>query len=518
MHDDGVFDVEGDRPGQPLRVDGIAKTRVPTLLLPKVLAEHLDHGLFLSLPKIKAHRFAVVSIGLKNMQGTVMTSDRAPAYRQKWRMHEELGPWIAARKAKEPEDRAAYVRALELFAERMVDVLEISAPDAVLAEGAPAMGGDGFSKLVPSAESVAIGGTNPVLVDRVGAAFLGLWDEPRLARGLGGHRTSPLVTRAARRFGLDLAAPAVVGDGADLVRARRPTHFKAMAPFSIDDVVTPGAAPTAAPDAPAPTTAPHAPTPTGAPHAPTPTTAPSAAPPPTAPAAAAPSAAAAAPSAAPTPTAAPDTPARPVVHAAPLGDASVALDGRADDAAWARATAAVFDTDWSGAPTGTLTRVRFLWSKGALFALFELEGAGLFVDRARPIDVERDKLYEEDCVELFLAPDPATRTRYFEIELGPLGHVLDLAVDRAKKSHDTAWSSGARVATTQDAAAHRAVVEARFDAPEVVRALVPGASLPLGLYRMEGRSPRRYLAWSPTRTRKPNFHVPDAFGTLTLDR
>ena len=47
-----------------------------------------------------------------------------------------------------------------------------------------------------------------------------------------------------------------------------------------------------------------------------------------------------------------------------------------------------------------------------------------------------------------------------------------------------------------------------------------------GLFRMEGgastgaqgepprTSPRRYLAWSPPRTTRPNFHVPQAFGTL----
>jgi hypothetical protein len=34
---------------------------------------------------------------------------------------------------------------------------------------------------------------------------------------------------------------------------------------------------------------------------------------------------------------------------------------------------------------------------------------------------------------------------------------------------------------------------------------------------MEGTSPREYLAWSPPRTPKPNFHVPEAFGTLVLD-
>ncbi|HSN99260.1 MAG TPA: DUF362 domain-containing protein, partial [Candidatus Nanopelagicales bacterium] len=255
MDDDGVFDKEGDRPGQPLAVSGMGATQVPTLLLPRVLAEHLDWGLFISLPKVKAHRYAVVSVGIKNLQGTVMLSDRSPAYKQKWRMHRELGEYIKQRRAKEPEDRKLYVDSLRIFAARMVDVLEISTPDVVLAEGAPAMGGDGFQVMRPSAEMVAIGGTNPVLVDRVAAEFLGLWDSARLANALGGHRTSPLIEAAAKRFKLDLKDVKVVGDGADLLQGPRPTHFKAMAPFSID-IDPPGhTAPAAAP-APAPAPAP----------------------------------------------------------------------------------------------------------------------------------------------------------------------------------------------------------------------------------------------------------------------
>jgi len=118
-----------------------------------------------------------------------------PLFRQKSRMHRELNPWLAAQK-QGTETREAYVSALETFAERIADVLEVEAPDAVLAEGAPAMGGDGFQKLVPSEEPFAIGGVNAILVDRVGAELLGLWDRPELARELGGHRTSPLLEAA----------------------------------------------------------------------------------------------------------------------------------------------------------------------------------------------------------------------------------------------------------------------------------------------------------------------------------
>jgi len=199
-------------------------------------------------------------------------------------------------------------------------------------------------------------------------------------------------------------------------------------------------------------------------------------------------------------------------------DASLVIDGAIEEA-WSDATAVSFDTAWSGVPTGTSTEVRALWSERALYLLWELRGANLHVDATRPTATERDKLYEEDCVEMFLAPDPAERRRYFEIELGPRGHFFDLLVDRrTRTASDVAWSSAPEIRTTVDVPGHRVVIEAAIRAPDVLRALVRGAKLPLGLFRLEGQAPnRQYLAWRPTRTPRPNFHVPEAFGSLVLE-
>jgi uncharacterized protein (DUF362 family) len=466
LDDDGVFDVEGDQPGKPVAIRGMEKTHVPTLLVPKLLADTLAHGMFISLPKIKAHRFAVFSLSIKGMQGTVMLSDKSPAFHNKWRMHRELNPWLDAQK-KGHEDRAAYVAALETFAERIADVLEVEAPDVVLAEGAPAEGGDGFEKLWPSGERFAVGGTNPILVDRVGAQLLGLWDNKDLARELGGHATSPLLETAARRFGVDIASPAVTGDGAALLASPRPVHFLGMASFAIHSDGAPStvSAPTRAPVAPV--------APAGD---------------------------------------------RPVVHAAALGGDVVEIDGRGDEAAWKRATPVEWDTDFAGNASAIRTHVRFLHSPAGLYALWELEGAGLNTDRTRSTDVPRPKLYEEDCVELFFTPDPQHPRHYFETELGPFGHFFDVEVDLDAHTSNTAWTSGVVVRATEDPGARRATIEAELRAPPFLPpAVVPGARLPIGLYRMEGTAPRHYLAFSPPRTEKPNFHVPEAFGTLVVD-
>ena len=464
LDDDGVFDREGDKPGKPLGITGIEHTHVPTLLMPKLLAETLEHGLFISVPKIKAHRYAVVSLGIKGMQGTVMRSEAAPAYNQKWRMHEELKPYLQERRQHAPEDRAKYVASLELFAERMVDVLEISLPDVVLAEGVPAMSGDGFQSIRKVPGGIAIGGTNPVLVDRVGAEYLGLWNNAELAKELGGHRTSPLIELAARRYGVALASPTLAGDGVSALRTPRPVFFKAIAPFTL-------------PASAAPTVASGAPAASGLPPAPTSSV--------------------------------------PVAHAKHVATPPV-IDGRLEPI-WTGAPVVTWQTDYAGTDSGITTTARFLWTDGALFVLFELSGAGLDVDASRPLATERAKLYEEDCVELFIGPDATRPQHYFEIELGPLGHFFDLEIDRAAKASRPEWSSGLSVKTSSDSARHTALIEARLSAPELATALVGGARLPLALYRMEGKAPRQYLAWRPPHTSKPNFHVPEGFGTLQVD-
>jgi len=475
MDDDGVFDVMAGTPGKPLAVTGMAKTSVPTLLVPKILADHLDHGMFISIPKMKAHRFAVFSMGIKGVQGTVMLSDAAPAFRQKSRMHRELNAWLTAKKSGE-EDRDAYVKSLVQFGERIATVLEVEAPDVVLLEGAPAMGGDGFQKLYPTGEKVAIGGTNVVLVDRVGAELMGFWNNATLGKELHGHKTSPLLEIAAARFKIDLANPAVTGDGASLLKVPRPVHFISMASFSIHSGPQPATLPPLAPE----------------------------------------------PSAAPSSSASSsiESKDRPIVHAASLGTDAIAIDGKGNDAAWSRATPVSWDTDYAASKTDIVTKARFLWAKDALYALFELEGAGLAVDTTKPTDVEREGLYKEDCVELFLSPDPATPAHYYELEIGPFGHWFDIDVDHTPgkpKKDDIAWSSGAQIGATRDSTKHTATIEVRIPAKEIASALAAGKKLPLGLFRMEGKKFKHYLAWSPPRTNKPNFHVYEAFGLLALD-
>ena len=55
-------------------------------------------------------------------------------------------------------------------------------------------------------------------------------------------------------------------------------------------------------------------------------------------------------------------PARPEMHAVRVQGEVPVVDGRLDDAGWARAAAVTFDTDYAGAKTSIPTRARILWS------------------------------------------------------------------------------------------------------------------------------------------------------------
>jgi hypothetical protein len=211
----------------------------------------------------------------------------------------------------------------------------------------------------------------------------------------------------------------------------------------------------------------------------------------------------------------PSTVASHVVEAAAGAPPAITIDGEIEPA-WANAKVATFDTQWSGAHTATTTNVRILWSEQALYMLWEIENAGFNVDMSHPIDVERESLFQEDCVEVFLAPDPSERRRYFEIELGPMGHFFDLRIDRIKGTSDEAWSSHAEIKTKVDRENKKGVIEVALRSPDILAALHPNTKLPMNMFRMEGTGTRLFLAWSPTRTPRPNFHVPEAFGTLLL--
>lgn len=149
-------------------------------------------------------------------------------------------------------------------------------------------------------------------------------------------------------------------------------------------------------------------------------------------------------------------------------------------------------------------------------------------DHIRATFQERDEpLYQQDVVEVFLAPDRLTR--YFEIEVSPNGTIFDAVIDspdgvRETMHADRRWDcEGLFVAVRKIVHASGAIfldIVIRIPFPSLGRGVpVPGETWRGNFFRID-RHPHEgdeYSAWQPTRKDPPDFHVAAAFGALRFE-
>jgi hypothetical protein len=186
-----------------------------------------------------------------------------------------------------------------------------------------------------------------------------------------------------------------------------------------------------------------------------------------------------------------------------------------DNPEWQRAVPVSVSRYWSGktADSGELFTAYLLWSALAIYVRFDANQAGSpLVSEEPTLDVKTIGLWERDVCELFIAPDARNRRRYFEFEIAPTGEWLDLIVDWMKdEPRDWEYASGmepfARIEKDKVTMAMKIPWSAFGRRPNA-------GDVWLGnLFRCVGKDPTRgYLAWRPTLTENPNFHVPEKFG------
>ena len=183
-------------------------------------------------------------------------------------------------------------------------------------------------------------------------------------------------------------------------------------------------------------------------------------------------------------------------------------------AEWQNVVPISFCADWQGlnSDPAVLTQVQALWSVQTLFLRFGCRYRELCVFEEAEPNGRRDHLWERDVVEAFLQPD-ATRERYYkEFEVSPNGMWIDLDIFPGGRSdlnsglRRSVFLDEVRLQWAAELAIPLASLSSDFDAMAAWRA---------NFYRVEGRQERRqYLAWRPTHTPTPNFHVPGSFGIL----
>lgn len=195
--------------------------------------------------------------------------------------------------------------------------------------------------------------------------------------------------------------------------------------------------------------------------------------------------------------------------------------GEFDHAAWDNCEPVKIEHYWSGdpAPASRHAESRLCWSDEALHVRFVGEQHEPLIVADNPIiDRKTPGLWDRDVCEIFVAPDPAHPERYFEFEAAPTGEWLDLGIVVTPTGRKTDWEFNSGMTTASKLESDKLTVGIRIPWSGAIPKPAKGDEWRVNVFRCVGpEAPDRYLAWRPTRAPEPNYHVPEAFGTLRFE-
>lgn len=192
-----------------------------------------------------------------------------------------------------------------------------------------------------------------------------------------------------------------------------------------------------------------------------------------------------------------------------------------EDEIWRECQPVTITHYWSGEPAtpSRHAEARLCWSNEALHVRFECKQREPLVVADNPrTDRKTLGLWDRDVCEIFLAPDTAKPSRYFEFEAAPTGEWVDLGITVTNAGRETDWDFESGFSCAANLEGERLLVGMRIPWSAALPKPEHGTLWRVNLFRCIGpEAPERYLAWSPTRTPEPNFHVPEVFGSLKFE-
>lgn len=171
---------------------------------------------------------------------------------------------------------------------------------------------------------------------------------------------------------------------------------------------------------------------------------------------------------------------------------------------------------WSGAdaPLGRHFKTKLLWSANAFYVRFEAnQTEPLVVSETPVLDTKTNELWNRDVCEIFVAPNRAESNKYFEFEIAPTGEWLDLAIRQMPAARETDFDYSSEMKSAASIEIGKVFMALKIEWKAFGLIPQPDDIWKGNFFRCVGSGARRgYLAWQPTRTATPDFHVPEAFG------
>jgi alpha-galactosidase len=175
--------------------------------------------------------------------------------------------------------------------------------------------------------------------------------------------------------------------------------------------------------------------------------------------------------------------------------------------------------------------VRVLWSPETLYLRFVCRYRELFLFDDSGPNGRRDQLWDRDVAEAYLqppefqansSPQPDGQVSagrfyasYKEFEIAPNGMWIDIDIS---PSGPADLNSGLNRSVHVDTFKKIWAAELAIPVNAATANFDPGLAWRANFFRVEGKTePRSYMAWQPTHTPQPNFHIPEAFGVLKFE-
>jgi hypothetical protein len=191
-----------------------------------------------------------------------------------------------------------------------------------------------------------------------------------------------------------------------------------------------------------------------------------------------------------------------------------------DNQAWSKAAEVDVNRYWSGeaAPAGRRFKVRLLWSDEALYIRFEAAQSEPLVVSDKPdLSHKTMNLWDRDVCEIFIAPDRAKPNKYFEFEVAPTGEWVDVGIEVLPEKRVSDWDYASGMEAAARIEKGKVISAVRIEWKAFGKKPTAGDVWLGNLFRCVGKDPTRgYLAWQPTLTKQPAFHVPAKFGQLVF--
>ena len=183
---------------------------------------------------------------------------------------------------------------------------------------------------------------------------------------------------------------------------------------------------------------------------------------------------------------------------------------------WEKAQNVLIENYWSGeeAASGRHVKVKLLWSYSAFYIRFEANQIEpLVISESPNLKGKTIGLWDRDVCEIFVAPNSKESGRYFEFEIAPNGEWIDLEIHRMPDKRETDFDYISEMESSAKIEIGKVWMAIKIEWKAFGK--IPNANeiWKGNLFRCVGSGETRgYLAWQPTRTETPNFHVPEAFG------